>query len=107
MPIADAAERRDAPQRGRSRPTLAEPVVVSKFWKGHFRDSAIYTELSTYQDRNVCDVRTYVMNAGRLVATPRGISISVLRLPELHRAVTKALKEARALGLLPPDAEVG
>jgi hypothetical protein len=100
--IEQGARAGNVPARGRG-PHLAEPLIVSRFWKGRLRDSAIYTELSTYKDRNVCDVRTYVMNAGRLVATPRGISISVLRLPELHKAVAKALKEARALGLLPAD----
>jgi hypothetical protein len=101
MPIADVTKTRDAPQR-RGHPTLAEPVTVARFWKNRAHD-AIVVELSTFEDRNVLDVRTNVMSRGRLVPTPKGISIAVLRLPDLHKAITKALKQARELGLLPPD----
>jgi hypothetical protein len=103
MPIADATEVRDAPQRGRSRPTLPEPLIVSRFWKNRAHD-AIVTELSTYEGRNVVDVRQYAMHAGRLKPTHKGISIVVLRLPELAKAINKALKQAKELGLLPDDA---
>ena len=50
MPIADATEARDAPLRGRSRPTLAEPVEIAKFWKNR-RHDAIVVSLSTYEGK--------------------------------------------------------
>jgi hypothetical protein len=104
MPIADASKLSNAPSKGRPRRgvTLPERVTVSRFWKNRQHD-AIVTELSTYEGRNVVDVRQYVMQAGKLVPTTRGISLVVLRLPELAKAVNRALKQAKELGLLPDD----
>jgi hypothetical protein len=85
-----------------ARPTLAEPVIVSRFWKNRSHD-AIGIELSTFENRNVIDVRVYVMHEGRLMPTKKGVSLSVLRLPELQKAITKALRQARALGLIDDD----
>ena len=45
----------------------------------------------------------HAMHQGRLVPTPKGVSIVVLRLPELAAAVTKALAKAKELGLIPDD----
>jgi len=106
MPIADATEADNAPQRGRSRPTLAKPVIVSRFWKNRAPD-AIVTELATYEGRVVVDVRQYAMHDGRLKPTHKGISIVVLRLPELAKAINKALRQAKELGLLPSDDGAG
>jgi hypothetical protein len=103
MPIADAEKATNAPPRnGRSRPTLPEPVTVARFWKNRQHD-AIVVELSTFENRNVLDVRLNVMSRGRLVPTPKGISIAVLRLPDLAKAINKALKQAKDLGLIPAD----
>jgi hypothetical protein len=103
MPIADAEKATNAPPRtGRSRPTLAEPVTVARFWKNRTHD-AIVVELSTFEGRNVVDVRTNVMSRGRLVPTTKGISIVVLRLPDLAKAINKALAKATELGLIPAD----
>jgi hypothetical protein len=103
MPIADVTKARDAPRRGRSRPTLAEPVIVSRFWKNRAHD-AIVVSLSTFEGRNLIDVRMHAMHQGRLVPTPKGISVVVLRLPDLAKAINKALRQAKELGLLPDDA---
>jgi hypothetical protein len=82
------------------RPKLDEPVEVAKFWKNR-RHDAVVVSLSTYEGHNLVDVRTYSMNkVGCLVPTPKGLSIVVLRLPELAAAVTKALAKAKELGLL-------
>jgi hypothetical protein len=87
-----------------SRVTLPEPVEIAKFWKNR-RHDAIVTTLSTFEGRNIVDVRTHTMNNGRLVPTTKGVAIVVLRLPELAKAITKALAKARELGLL--EAEDG
>jgi len=84
------------------RPTLAEPVVVDQFWKNRQHD-AIVTSLSTYEGKNLVDVRMHAMKDGRLVPTPKGLAVVVLRLPDLAKAVNKALAKARALGLLDGD----
>jgi hypothetical protein len=106
MPIADVTEARDALPRGRSRPTLAEPVEIAKFWKNRQRRDAIVVSLSTYEGRNLISVRTYTTSQdGKMLPTAKGVSLVVLRLPELAAAVNKALAKARALGLLPDEGE--
>jgi hypothetical protein len=85
------------------KPTLHEPVIISKFWKNRQHD-AIVTSLSTFEGRNLFDVRLHRMNKkGCLVPTPKGVSIVVLRLPALAAAVNKALLKAKELGLLDDD----
>jgi Transcriptional Coactivator p15 (PC4) len=87
-----------------SKPILDEPIVISKFWKNR-QHHAIVTSLSTFEGRNLIDVRMHRMNnAGCLVPTPKGISLVVLRLPELALAVNKALAKAIELGLIDDDA---
>jgi hypothetical protein len=88
------------------RPTLDEPVTVSRFWANRSHD-AIVTTLQTFADRNLIDVRTHAMSRGRLVPTQKGISLTVLRLPELAKAINKALAQAKELGLLPDDGGAG
>jgi hypothetical protein len=89
-----------------ARVTLPEPVEIAKFWKNR-RHDAVVVSLSTYEGRNIVDVRTHTMNQGRLVPTTKGVAIVVLRLPELAKAVTKALKQARELGLIDDEGEAG
>jgi transcriptional coactivator p15 (PC4) len=87
-----------------ARVTLPEPVEIAKFWKNR-RHDAVVTTLSTFEGRNLVDIRTHVMDRkGCLVPTPKGVSIVVLRLPELAAAVNKALAKAKELGLLDDEA---
>jgi len=82
------------------RPQLTEPVEIEKFWANRRKD-AIITTLSTFKETNLVDIRKYVMSReGRLVPTPKGISVKVTRLPDLLKAVTKAVEKAKALGLI-------
>jgi Transcriptional Coactivator p15 (PC4) len=86
------------------KPTLDDPIEIAKFWKNRQGEAVIVT-LSTYEGRNLVDLRTHFTNKeGKLNPTPRGLSIVVLRLPELAAAVNKALAKARELGLLDPEA---
>jgi hypothetical protein len=86
-----------------ARVTLPEPVIVSKFWKNRQHD-AVVVSLSTYEGRNLVDVRTHAMDrAGHLVPTPKGVALVVLRLPDLAKAINKALEKAKELGLIPDD----
>jgi Transcriptional Coactivator p15 (PC4) len=81
------------------RPTLDEPVIVHQFWKNR-RHDAVVVSLSTFEGRNLVDVRMHSMKDGRLVPTPKGVAMVVLRLPDLAKAINKALKQARELGLV-------
>ncbi|KJC35643.1 hypothetical protein UP09_30935 [Bradyrhizobium sp. LTSP885] len=88
------------------RHTLDEPLEVDKFWRNR-RHDAVVTSLATFEGKNIVSVRTFVMDkkSGKLVPTRKGLSILVLRLPELAKAINKALAKAQELGLL--DGEAG
>jgi Transcriptional Coactivator p15 (PC4) len=82
------------------RPTLDEPVIVHQFWKNRKHD-AIVVSLSTYEGRNLIDVRQHFMTKdGKLAPTSKGVAMVVLRLPDLAKAINKAVSKARELGLL-------
>jgi hypothetical protein len=83
-----------------ARITLPEPVEIAKFWKNR-RHDAIVVSLSTFEGRNLVDVRQHFMTKeGKLAPTQKGLALVVLRLPELAAAIAKALETARSLGLL-------
>jgi Transcriptional Coactivator p15 (PC4) len=84
------------------RPTLDEPVIVSQFWKNR-RHDAIVISLSTYEGKNLVDLRMHAMKEGRLVPTPKGLAMVVLRLPDLAKAINKAVARAKELGLIDDD----
>jgi hypothetical protein len=85
---------------GASRPELPEPVVVDQAWLNRRHDALVVT-LSTFKGHNIIDVRKHVMNReGKLVPTGKGVAMTVTRLPELLKAIQKALSKARDLGLL-------
>ncbi|PJG56631.1 hypothetical protein CVM73_03525 [Bradyrhizobium forestalis] len=90
---------------GARKPELAEPVVVDQFWANR-RHDAIVVDLSTYQGHNLVNVRKHAMDRdGKLKPTPKGIAIKVTRLPDLAKAINKAVEKARELGLLDGDDE--
>lgn len=85
---------------GARKPELAEPVIVDQFWANR-RHDAIVVDLSTYQGHNLIGVRKHAMSRdGKLVPTAKGVAIKVTRLPDLAKAINKALEKARELGLL-------
>ena len=89
------------------RPTLPEPVEVAKFFKNRRKD-VIVVSLSTFEGRNLVDIRQYfTTEQGQNRPTSKGVSMVVLRLPDLAQAINKALKQAKELGLLPPDDGAG
>jgi Transcriptional Coactivator p15 (PC4) len=88
-----------------ARVTLPEPIEIARFWKNR-RHDAIVVSLSTYEGRNLIDVRQHFMNPeGKLQPTQKGLAMQVLRLPELAAAVNKALTKARELRLLCEEGE--
>jgi hypothetical protein len=102
---------RPAPGRKTSRsieragPALAEPVKVAEFWKNR-KGESIRATLVTYEGRNCFDLRQhFTAHDGRMQPTKRGITVAVLRLPELAAAVSKALAKAIELGLIEAKGE--
>jgi hypothetical protein len=87
-----------------SRNPLPEEIVIDRFWKNRSKD-AVVVSLSSFKDHNLIDVRTHSMSSdGKLLPTKKGIAVSILRLPELAKAVNKALAKARELKLIPDEA---
>jgi hypothetical protein len=88
------------------RPTLAEPVVISKFWKNRRRNESVHVSLSEYEGHVLINVRTYATGTDGIDRpTPKGVAMGIRKLPELAAAVTKALAKARELGLLEDTGE--
>jgi len=75
-------------------PTLPDAVQVDSFWRSR-RHEAVVSTLSTFEGRIIFDVRIHEMQ--------QGVAVVVLRLPDLAKAITKALRKAQELGLLPDD----
>lgn len=95
---------RKTSRRAPRAPTLDDPVVIARFWKNRAHD-IIAVSLTSYEGHNLIDVRTFVTNSsGKSVPTPKGISISVRRLPELAAALNVAVAQARLLGILDDEA---
>jgi Transcriptional Coactivator p15 (PC4) len=87
-----------------SRNPLPEPIVIDRFWKNRRKD-AVIIQLSSYEGHNLVDLRTHSMSSdGKLLPTKKGLAVSILRLPELAKAVNKALVRARELGLIDDEA---
>jgi len=86
--------------------TLPEPIEIAKFWKSRRRDIAVTVTLSPYQNINIVNVREYVTGSdGCMRPSARGIAMAVKRLPDLHQAISKAMKRAQELGLIEEDGQ--
>jgi Transcriptional Coactivator p15 (PC4) len=89
-----------------SRPTLPEPVIISKFWKNRRRNESVHVSLSEYEGHCLINVRVYCTGADGIDRpTPKGVAISIRKLPELAQTLAKAEVKARELGLLDEAAE--
>jgi hypothetical protein len=87
-----------------SRNPLPEPIVIDRFWKNRRKD-AVVIQLSSYEGHNLIDLRTHSMSSdGKLLPTKKGLAVSILRLPELAKAINKALARAVELGLIDGEA---
>lgn len=80
--------------------SLAEPIVVAEFWANR-RGEFVRVQLREYEGHALVDVRKHFTNAdGKLQPTAKGISLAVLRLPELAKAIAEAERQAIELGLI-------
>jgi Transcriptional Coactivator p15 (PC4) len=85
-----------------TRPTLAEAITIDEFWKNR-AGQAVKISLSTFQGRNLIDVRTWNTVDGKLKPTTKGIAAEARHLPKLVSALVKAESKARELGLITTD----
>jgi len=89
-------DRRQAPK-----PALSEPVEVKKFFANRRGDVVIIAIRQIEGGPPVLDVRKFFTDeAGVLRPTKKGVSVAIIRAPDLCDGVTKAVKIAQQLGLL-------
>lgn len=87
------------------RPTLPDPVVISKFWKNRRRNESVLVSLSEYEGHCLINVRVYATGTDGIDRpTPKGVAIGIRKLPKLARALVKAEAEAVKRGLLNDEA---
>jgi hypothetical protein len=86
------------------RPTFDAPMVISKTWKNWWRRAVIVISLNHFEGNNLVDIREHCTGADGIDRpTAKGLAVGIGKLPELVRALVKAVAAARELGLLPPD----
>jgi hypothetical protein len=78
---------------------LHEPVVVSEWWKNRSGES-IRVRLSTYEGRDLIDVRTFYTAQDGVLKPGKGFCAEIKHLPKLAKALADASEKARELGLL-------
>jgi hypothetical protein len=83
------------------------PVICAELWRNRGRRESVRIQLSEFQGNALVDVRIHALREGKLVPTPRGVAVSVRKLPQLAAALAKAERMARELGLLPDDRNDG
>ncbi|MGA2056908.1 MAG: PC4/YdbC family ssDNA-binding protein [Bradyrhizobium sp.] len=91
-----------------SRPTLPEPVIISKFWKNRRRSESVHVSLSEYEGHCLINVLVYCTGADGIDRpTPKGVAMSIRKLPELAQTLVRAEAKAKELGLLDGEGEDG
>jgi hypothetical protein len=79
---------------------LAEAIVINRFWRNR-RGESVTTRLRAFEGHMLCDLRIfYTARDGTLQPTQKGVSVAVARLPDLLRAIEKAIRKAIDLGLI-------
>jgi Transcriptional Coactivator p15 (PC4) len=87
------------------RTTLDEPIIISKFWKNRRRNESVRVSLSEYEGHCLINVRVYCTGTDGIDRpTPKGVAMTIRKLPELSRAMIRAEAKARELGLLDDEA---
>lgn len=85
--------------------SLPEPVEIAKFWKNRARNESLHVSLSEYEGHCLINVRLYATGTDGIDRpTQKGVAMSVRKLPDLAKALNKALDKARELGLIEEDA---
>ena len=87
------------------RPTLDEPIIISKFWKNRRRNESVHVTLSEYEGHCLINVRVYCTGTDGIDRpTPKGLAMGVRKLPGLARAIVAAEAKALELGLIDDEA---
>jgi hypothetical protein len=74
----------------RPTPTLSEPLIIGQWWRNRSGE-AITIGMSTYQGKNVIDIRVWRSTDGRLRPTTKGLTTELKHLPRLAKALGQAV----------------
>jgi hypothetical protein len=85
---------------------LAEPIIVAQWWRNR-RGEAVWVQLSTWQDHNLIDVRTWRSSSDGKLVPGKGFAADVRHLPRLAAALARAEAKATELGLISADNDNG
>lgn len=79
-----------------------QPVEIAKFWKtARDRRHAVVVKLQEYEGWPLVDMRVAATgNDGISRPTNKGLALNIAKLPELIKALQKAERRAREMGLL-------
>ncbi|WP_175361105.1 transcriptional coactivator p15/PC4 family protein [Bradyrhizobium sp. STM 3843] len=84
----------------------SEPIEIAKMWRDR-RGNALVFSLKSYEGRPFFDARLFFTDSdGRLKPTAKGITAAPRQLPEIAKAIAKAMEKAAELGLI-DEAEGG
>jgi hypothetical protein len=82
-----------------------EPIEIHKMSRDR-RGNALVFSLKSYEGRAFFDLRTYYTDQdGIFKPTAKGITASPSKLPEIFKAIVKAVDRARELGLIEEDGQ--
>jgi hypothetical protein len=81
------------------RPTLPEPQIVGQWWKNR-AGQAVRVSLSTFEGRNLVDIRSWYTGADGTMKPGKGFACSVRHLERLVDALARARLKAKELGLV-------
>lgn len=99
MTSTKSQRRRDAKPPDEQQRTIAE---VDKFWRDR-SGRAIVTRLTEYGGHSLIDIRTFFTAGDGTMKPAKGLTCGVRLLPDLARAIAKAIRKARELGLIEVD----
>ena len=79
--------------------SLTQPLTVAEWWKNR-RGESIRISLSTYEGRNLIDLRSWYTGDDGKLKPGKGFAATVEHLPRLAAEIAKAEAKARELGLI-------
>lgn len=85
------------------KPPLDDAVLVSEFWANR-RGESVRIQIRSFEGRRIIDLRKFFTDkSGKLKPTRKGLSLSIVRLPDLARGINRACTAAADLGLIAPE----
>jgi hypothetical protein len=105
--IAGARSISGSPVSGTKRqPTESQRTVaeIDKFWRDR-AGRAIVTRITEYNGHVLVDIRTFFTANDGTLRPAKGLACGVRLLPQLGKAIQKAIFKARELGLIDESAD--